>query len=56
MVEIATAVEHDLGDASLDRALGDELAHGLRRSEVAALLERALEVLVRPVPSSITWA
>ena len=38
MVEIAAAVEHDLGDASLDRALGDELANGLCRDKVAALL------------------
>ena len=45
MVEIAAAVEHHVGDAGLERPLGDELANGLRRFEVAALLERALQIL-----------
>jgi len=47
MIEIAAAVEHDLLDAGLERPLGDELAHGLGRGEVAALGERAFEVLVQ---------
>src|SRR5512146_1659777 len=47
MVEIAAAVEHDVGDARFQRPLGDELTHGLRRFEVAALLEGALEILVQ---------
>src|SRR4029079_1164585 len=47
VVEIAAAVEHDVLDPGIDRPLGDELADGLSRGEIAALLERALEVLIQ---------
>src|SRR5690606_19333188 len=40
------AIEHDVLDARLDRALGDELADGSRRFPVGAGLERALQILV----------
>src|SRR5262249_55288493 len=46
MIDIGAPVEHDVLDAGLDRPLGDQLADRLRRGEIAALRQRALQPLV----------
>ena len=47
MVEIAAAVEHDFLDALLHRALGKQLADGLRRVDVGARLPALAQGLLQ---------
>src|SRR3954468_21348753 len=47
VVAVAAAIEHDVLDALLDRALGDELADRLRRIDVGAGLQVAAHVLLK---------
>src|SRR3990172_4475696 len=46
MIKIAAAIEHDVLDPCLQCALGDQLADGARGRDVAAFLERGLQVLI----------
>ena len=63
VVEIAAAVEHDVLDALLDRALGDQLADRLGGVDIGAGLGSRMSfssdeaaATVTPFTSSITWA
>jgi len=67
MVQIATAVEHDLLDAFLLGPFGDQLAYFLGRTYVSAsrplvalyplpFSTEVAETRVMPCASSITWA
>lgn len=64
MVTVMTAVEAHLRDTGGLGLVGEQLAHGLRRGDVAAIGDLALEfgdtvlaeAKVTPRSSSITWA
>ena len=47
MVEIATAVEHDLADTRIEGTLGDELAHLGSTFDIATMLAGGLNLLVK---------
>ena len=54
MVDTATAIEGDLGDAGLDGALANELTDLLRSLLVRGV--GALELGLEPLLSSMIWA
>ena len=58
MVDTATAIEGDLGDAGLDGALANELTDLLRSLLVRGVgaLELGLEGRLEPLLSSMIWA